>query len=674
MMKKLSITTIVLLLIVGNLTAQKRELGNVTIEELSEKRHPVDSTAEAAVLFQKGEARLEYSQNEGFKLVTVVKTKIKIYKKEGYEHANFARRYYMFENVKELLNFSKANTYNLVGGKVEKTKLKGEGEFDERINKFWKQKKISMPNVKEGSIIEFEYTLTSPAINTIDEWEFQKDIPVNYSEYTTYIPEYYIYNPNLKGVISPKITTAKNRKEILITTKERTGGNSGQMTVKTIFTDEKIEYAETRTNYVLENVPGMKDESYVNNIKNYTASISHELAVRNIPNQEYISYATDWETITKKIYDSEDFGTELNKTGYFEDDLKILLAGLTTQEEKILTIFNFVKSKVKWNEYYGYQCDGGVKKAYRDGSGNVAEINLMLTAMLRYAGIEANPVLISTRSNGIAFFPNRSAYNYVIAGVEFENNLVLLDATNKNAFPNVLPTRDLNWVGRMIRKNGTSASVDLMPKVISKDVVSLMATINKDGLIEGKLKEQYTDNLAFAFRTQYADLVNDSQLERIEKRHKGLEIQDYELTNKTELDKPVAESYSFKHNNSVEIIGDKMYFSPLLFLALSENPFKQDTREYPIDFSYPNQERYIMNITIPDGYAVESLPKSVSIPMTDNSASLKYMLANTDNKIQLSMTLDINSAILPAEYYDELKAFYAEVVKKQTEKIVLKKI
>lgn len=671
-MKKHYLAAALLFLITFNLVAQKYELGKVTAEELKEKVHPADSSAAAAVLFQKGEARIEYSQNEGYKLITVVKTKIKIYKKEGYDYANFARRYYVHNNMKEVLNFSKAYTYNLVDGKVEKTKLKSEGEFDEKLNKFWNRKKISMPNVKEGSIIEFEYTLSSGALETLDEWEFQKSIPVNYSEYVTYVPEYFTYNPNLKGIILPKITTEKTTQFIVITSREKTTNNTDAY--RTSVSDDKIQFTETKTNHILNNIPAMKDESYVNNIKNYSTSISYELSSLQFPNQEYKSFATDWETVTKKIYESEDFGPELNKTGYFEDDLKGLLAGLTTQEEKIAAIFNFVKSKVKWNDYYGYNCDGGVKKAYREGSGNVAEINLMLTAMLRYAGIDANPVLISTRSNGIAVFPNRTAYNYVISAVEVQNDVILLDATSKHAYPNVLPTRDLNWVGRMIRKDGTSASVDLMPKMISKDVLSIIATINKDGSIEGKLKEQYSDYHAFNFRVDHSDLSNDTQLERIEKKYKGLEIDGYEISNKLELDKAVAESYNFKHTNNIEIIGDKMYFTPLLFFALSENPFKQDVREYPVDFSFPSQERYIVNITIPEGYAVETLPKSVSIPMSENTAGLKYMVANTDNKIQLSMTLDVNSAIVAAEYYDELKAFFAEVVKKQTEKIVLRKI
>jgi hypothetical protein len=68
---------------------------------------------------------------------------------------------------------------------------------------------------------------------------------------------------------------------------------------------------------------------------------------------------------------------------------------LTNQDEIILAILNYVKATVKWNDYYGFSCDDGVKTAYKNKLGNVAEINLMLTAMLRTAGLKANPVLVS---------------------------------------------------------------------------------------------------------------------------------------------------------------------------------------------------------------------------------------------------------------------------------------
>jgi hypothetical protein len=80
------------------------------------------------------------------------------------------------------------------------------------------------------------------------------------------------------------------------------------------------------------------------------------------PNQPFKSYSTDWNAVVKTIYDYDDFGPELNKSGYFEDDLKLVLANITTPEAKIDAILKHVKATVKWNDYYGYSCNEGVKK------------------------------------------------------------------------------------------------------------------------------------------------------------------------------------------------------------------------------------------------------------------------------------------------------------------------
>ena len=672
-MNKNKFIIMVILLCSFNIYAQKYELGNVTIEELKEKFNPKDSSANATVIYEKGKTYFKFSQEEGFSLVTDVEVKVKIYKKEGYDFANKAVAFYVGGGSDENLSFSKAITYNLVNGKIEKTKLKSDGEFTEKKNKFWSQKKITMPNIKEGSIVEYKYTITSPYISTLPDWRFLRSIAVNHSEYITYIPEYFTYNVYRKGFISPVEIKNSIEKKISLVDREKiapTLQGAGGVN-KTTY---EIEYKENQITYKLDNVPALKEESYVNNIENYVASIQHELAGKKMPQSAFESFSTTWEKVAEKIYENEDFGGQLKKENYFEKDIKALLAGLTTKEEKISVIFNYVKSRMNWNEYYGYTCDDGVKKAYENKIGNVAEINLMLTAMLRYAGIVANPVLISTRSNGISLFPSRTAFNYVIVGLETGNNLVLLDATSKNAFPNILPLRDLNWLGRIIRKDGTSEQVDLMPKVISKDYINLMGTIDSKGEITGKIREQYSDYNALSFRNKYLDLSKETYLEKLEKKYENIEVSEYEIANKQELEKPITETYSFKHSNSVEIIGNKMYFSPLLFLTLTENPFKQEKREYPVDFVYPNQDKYILNITIPDGYVVESMPAPMNMELAENMASFKFNLSNTGKQIQIVSMLDINTSIISSEYYSDLKVFYAEMIKKQTEKIVLKKI
>ena len=66
--------------------AQELKFGNVSIAELEEKYHPADSSAVAAILYKKGKTYFEAGWG-GWLMTTDVECRIKIYKKEGYEHA-----------------------------------------------------------------------------------------------------------------------------------------------------------------------------------------------------------------------------------------------------------------------------------------------------------------------------------------------------------------------------------------------------------------------------------------------------------------------------------------------------------------------------------------------------------------------------------------------------------
>ena len=298
----------------------------------------------------------------------------------------------------------------------------------------------------------------------------------------------------------------------------------------------------------------------------------------------------------------------------------------------------------------------------------------MMTAMLRHAGLDANPILISTRSNGIPVYPSHSAFNYVIAGVQLPSGLVMLDATEKYSLPNVLPVRDLNWIGRLIRKDGSSMEVDLMPTTHAKEVVNMQFSIEPTGKITGMLRKQLTNHEALNYRDKYLVLNEESYLDKLENEHNNIEVDKYVRQNATDLSQPLIESYEFIDTKSMEMINDKIYVNPFLFLSLSENPFKQESRTYPIDFTYPNQTKYNIMIDVPAGYAVETLPQMTSIATGEGMGSFKYVIGETNNKIQVSMTLDLNNSIVSATYYDVIKYFFQTFVDKQNEKIVLRKI
>lgn len=657
---------VVLFLTTNLLFSQKRELGKVTIEELKEKYHPIDSLAPAAILFQTGKTTFQYSQEEGFYLVTEVEVKIKIYTKEGYEFANEAIQFYVGGNEKESVDFSKAFTYNLVGDKVEKTKLKGENEFIENVNKFWSVKKITMPNVREGSIIEYKYEIKSPYYSVFPEWKFQKSIPVKFSQYETNIPEYFTYNVYRKGSLIPVESKSKEGKTISITNKDLVRSGAA---IKYERTNESINYTVEKVVYTLENLKALNDESFVNNIENYTAGLQHELSGKKMPNSMFESFSLTWEDVVKNIYKNDNFGEQLNITNYFENDIK----GFINDQDKVNKIFEFVKTRMNWNGLYGYNCDEGVKKAYQNKTGNVADINLMLVAMLKYANVDADPVLISTRSNGIPLFPSRTAFNYVIVRVNNNEKSYFLDATDKNAMINILPLRDLNWNGRLVKNDGYSEMLDLMPQFISNDVVTVLAKIENESEISGQTREQYFAYNAYNYRNKYRKLNKESIVENVEKKFDGLEINDYEVTNVESLNEPVIEKYAFVNKNEIEKIGNKILFSPLMHFKADKNPFLVEKREYPIDFSFPFKDKYSISIAVPDGYEVAFLPETITLSMDNNYGVFSYIINSSANQIQLVVNFEINVSIVPAEDYVMLKEFFDRMIQKQNEKVILVK-
>lgn len=670
-MKFMKTKLLIFLLFTTFIYSQEYELGKVTIAQLEEKYHPKDTSAVAAILFEKGKTSFNYEEMNGFSTTTEVLVKIKIYKKEGFEWANRKIRHYI-DGKKETVSFSKGVTYNLVNGEIEKTKLKSSGEFTEKINNFWSETKIVMPNVKEGSIIEYAYIIKSPFISNFPEWSFQKNIPVNHSEYTTLIPEYFVYNTFTKGFSNIKVTRNSDNRKMPYSYSYVDASRAG--TAKSERVTTELQFVENSTNYIAEDVPALKEESFVNNIDNYSSSILHELSMTKYPNSPTKSYSSDWESVVKTIYDNEDFGGQLNKANFYEEDLNALLKDITTTEDKIITIFSYIKNRLNWNGYVGYYSDKGVKKAYQEKTGNTADINLLLVSMLNYAKLNASPILLSTRSNGIPIFPSRNGFNYVIAGVELSNgSVVLLDATNKNAVPNIIPENALNWFGRIVRKNGTSEMVDLYPKKVSLETISILAELKSDGSISGKQRKQLTDYNAFRFRSRHANRNHDDYVQELEKEHNFSAVENYEVTNTNDLSKPIVETYSFSSNSMTDIIDSKIYITPMLFHQMDVNPFKAEERAYPIDFNFPSKDTYNFSIKIPEGYVVESKPETLNLNMNQNMVSFRYSVSENLGTIQLSCVIEVNSPIIESDYYPHLKELFNQIVLKQNEKIVLVK-
>ena len=160
----------------------------------------------------------------------------------------------------------------------------------------------------------------------------------------------------------------------------------------------------------------------------------------------------------------------------------------------------------------------------------------------------------------------------------------------------------------------------------------------------------------------------------MEKNADHVELSNLHFENLETIGKPVSLDYEFEVLDAVEDVAGKLYFSPMIFMATKENPFKPETREYPIDYGFPMKDRYIVNIELPEGYKVESLPENSVFNLGENIGSYRYLISQAGNKIQLSVEFSINESFIAAEEYGNLKKFYELLISKENEKVVLSKV
>ena len=528
-MKK-TLITMALIFIANQLIAQNYKFGKVSKDELQEEFYPQDSSANAAYLYKKRRSYTVVLAGQ-IKMITEIHVRLKIYNQEGFDWATENISLYgTLNSNRERFSNLKAVTYNLIDGDIVTTKLDKNNIFSEEKSKSWTAKKFTMPNVKKGSVLEWTYKIYSPYFYNIDDIIVQYKIPVKRYETKLELLEWFQFSKRHKGYYPFRIEES---------TKINHDFNTNDKIIK----------------IVENNVPALKNEPYVNNIYNYAAGLQLEVASLSAPTLGlYENYTTSWEEVAKDIMMNSSFGGELKKISHLKDDISILKSELTNFSTKVVGSLEYVKSKIKWNGNYDKYTENGLRKAYSEGVGNCADVNLTLVAVLRELGLNANPVLVSTRSNGIPIFPTNRGFNYVIAVVETDEGKIVLDASEKYSLPNILPLRAMNWNGTIVRDDKTIGFVKLSSSKVSRKIARLNYKITEDGIVEGVNRITYENYSSLAYRNENGNLKEEIIISNIEQLNNDLEVLNFRVSNLNSVSKPVVEMYKFEIEDGSEVI------------------------------------------------------------------------------------------------------------------------
>jgi hypothetical protein len=636
-----------------------------------------DSGASALIIADIGSTSFEGNNRGFFVLVFTRYLRVKILNKGGFSIGDRNIRLYHSKdkNVSEKLFSVRGSTFNLERGVIIETKLDENSIFDEAYNKEITHKKFSLPALKEGAIFDLEYTIKSPYNNRLQPWDFQSEYPCLWSEYVVTIPPPFHYVVRTQGDNVFDINTSKPVFESFMISTQNGSDRSEVL---------RLTGSSLQHRWVKKNVPAIREEPFISSLDNYFSRVTFQLNYFQWVTPEYTddkhNYLENWSSTSKTLLADEDFGLALDRANtWMTDEIKDFARGSGSDEETARKVYSYVRDNFKIVNKDGYTVESiwlqsPLRNVFDSRKGNVAEINLLLVAMLRHTGIKADPLILSTRRNGIAsaVYPLIDEYNYVVCIANIGNKIFTLDATRPFNDFGQLSEQCYNGYGHVMNESNSMPILFSADSVYETSVTNAFITNDEKGKPSGTIKTVYGKSGSYNLRNEIRNSSEKVYAGKVETTAGSeMVISNVGFDSLNKLNFPVALHYDVEL--SMLASGDILYFNPMLNAGYQTNPFKSMQRRYPVDMPYKMDFTYFLNMEIPAGYQVEEIPKSAKVAYNGNEGSFEYLIQKNDNNIQMRVKLKLNKAYFDMDEYAGLRDFFAFVVKKEGEQIVFKK-
>lgn len=659
-----------ILMILGislNCFSQKKEpkFGDVKASDFDPKIYSLDSSADGVVLFDYGSSYYTGDQTGNFNVVFTRHKKIRLLNKNAFDMATFKLNLYSNGSTPEVIEKIEACTYNLEGNKVVVTKLDKSSVFTDKVTKDWTTKKFTLPALKEGCIIEIQYRLVSPNERTLRPWSFQSSLPTLWSQYEISVPEIYNYQFTATGSGNYEINERKTE-SAGYSLMDRNG--SGRTEFYTFNTTNNI------NKWAMKNMPATKNENYLTTYENYMAKIDFQLSQINYPQSPVVNVMKTWTKVSEGLLEDNDFAIDIKKNnGWLKDEINAAVAGAAKPLAKAKKTYAFIRDNLKCTDHSALWLSQTIKKTLQNKSGNVAEINMLLTAALITQGIHAEPVVLSTRDNGFMYSinPILSHLNYVICYALIDGKSYFLDASYDKLGFGFLHENCYNGGARLINKEDPQMFNFSADSVQEYKVTNAVFINDSQQGYAGSVSTRMGQFESFDIRQKIAKSSKEEYLKYLKKGNsEGVKITDVEMEELNDYEQPI----TLKYNASLNLNEDIIYISPLFHEAYKENLFKATERQFPIEIPYKINEIYQLSMEIPKGYKVEEMPKSTRVNLNGDEGMFEYIILKEENSIKLRSIVKLNKANYLVDDYQTLRDFFAMVVKKHAEQIVLKKI
>lgn len=546
------------------------------------------------------------------------------------------------------------NTYNLEGNDIITSPLKPDSVKFKKISNRFSEVSFTMPDVKAGSVFEYEVTYLNKSIANLEDWYFQDDIPTRYSEYALSVPQMFRFAVDTH--LSQEVEQQDDIVNLTATHKK-----------------EKLDYASISNVYVLRNVPALKHEAFENNYKDYLQRISFRLVQVDYGNGEKENVEITWDALTKELLADPDFGQQLEKKLSHTGKLDNELSSEKEAVKKMEIIRRYVSDYIKWNGENSLYASRGVNYSWDKKTGNSAEMNFILINLLKDAGLTACPVLVSTNDNSDVntTYPVLKQFNTIMTAVEVEGKQYILNAADRYTPVSLVPENVLNKNVFIVDAQHSGWKKLTYTSGSYRDEVKITASLLPDNVLTG--------NVQLSSR-EYAKIP---ELERIKEQHdtlgnvftkmyEGLKIDSIAYSGMDQDTSALEQSFDFSMplNSSART----RKFSLNFFRDIAQNPFTDTTRSTDIVFHFPRSCTISGEISIPAGYQFEKLPGNISIGNADSVMKMTREIRTGKNKISFRITFDISQSTCQIKDYAAFRKAYAAISEALSEEVVVKSL
>jgi hypothetical protein len=631
----------------------------------------IDSNASAVILMDVGDMYFTGNKNGWFSYVFQRHTRIKILNKKAFEDLATVRLflYHPYDDPEKLEKVS-ASTYNLENGQVSEVKLDKKDVFEDRVQKDFLEEKFTMPALREGSIIDYSYTITSGYITILPTWRFQSPkYPCLLSDLRIEIPQTLFYMTVKQGIHAYAVDMGSAGSESYKVGKRQNDGyavtDNGDFMI--------VNASTVKHQWVMKDVPAFHRENYLSCPENYMDKLDFQLA-KTYDGQEYHDKFMSWQQAAEQLLRREDFGKPLDEDNSLVDAcVHSAVADTGNATDQARAIYYYVCHHFTCSDFSDKFIQTTLNDVVRKHSGTVGDINLLLVSMLRRVGLPADPVVLTTREHGfnLASYPVLQRLNYVIARVKIGGKSIYLDAAHSKLGFGQLDGACYNGYARIISQTD-SGYVYFEADSLRETKRTTVFITQTDKGSEGSWSSLIGPQESYQLREHVGELGTVQYFKRLQTQYgEDIQISEQGIDSLEIPDQPAMVHYAFTMRKGEG--EDKVYLNPFIGAGLRENPFKAAERKYPVEMPNAIDESYVFTMQLPNGYTVEEIPKSLRVSLNGGEGSFEYLIGVQDGMIQMRSRLKLNEANFPPGDYAMLRDWYAMIVKKENETIVLKK-